>query len=133
MSNDGDGCIITRTWIIRGCGTLALTKDQTITVDCDFTFGDNFTSRVPKKHVSNFSINPNPGRNYVMVSWPEEMAEVQLFEVLDLTGRVVYVQRIQDPASSNSVEMNAESLDPGIYLMRLSGDSFQETKKWIKQ
>lgn len=131
--NDGDGCIVTRVWIRRGCGTIAESQTQTITVDCDITYGGNLSTGIQSRRPAEFTVFPNPGKNMVSVSLTEEMSNGGVFEVLDLSGRLIHKEFVQNLAGNDSLEFNLESLNTGIYVLRLSSGSYQATKKWIKQ
>ena len=131
--NDGDGCIVTRTWIRRSCGTIAEIQDQTITVDCNITFGDNLSINRFRRNLSELSVSPNPGKNVVMVSWPQNLEHAGVIELLDLSGRVIQTEKVQNSHSTNSLQLNVDAIQPGIYLIRMSSNNSRAIKKWIKQ
>ncbi len=75
----------------------------------------------------NFDVFPNPGNGHFNLVLEEEMVnENTLVEVLDLNGEVVLKQDYQ-------TNVDISDLANGIYLLRVSNEKFNLTKKVIKE
>lgn len=92
----------------------------TITVVADGTLSTNDFD------IKDFSISPNPAKSYISLKLPQEksLASVQ---IIDLLGKLVY--------SNNTLEnrINISSLSRGVYLVKISTDNSNQTKRFIKQ
>jgi len=133
-------------------GTIALTAGQKVPIRVDFAekTGDAsinfewsapsmFRWSVPQSQLfpidnatglneigaSNFSVYPNPATNKLTVNSGQNA--VKNIQIVDLQGRVVY---------SNSDQFSGQkgvrlALDKGIYLIKLTGNTFNSSKKLI--
>lgn len=72
-----------------------------------------------------FGIYPNPVENYLYLNTTENVREVNIYNVL---GSRVYHE---DDLSSNNI--NLSDLNAGIYIIRISTDKGNVTKRFIKQ
>ena len=76
--------------------------------------------------ISAVTTYPNPSSGQFHVSFDCEKDQSCLISVYDLSGRMVMEQNISAVQGNNIVDINATSLISGMYLMRLSGDGFNE-------
>ncbi len=74
---------------------------------------------------------PNPSNGQFNVSFNCEKEQSCLISIYDLSGRMVMERTIETITGNNLVEMNTPSLSSGIYLMRLSGESFNKQLRLI--
>jgi len=72
---------------------------------------------------------PNPSNGQFHLSFNCEKEQECMINVYDLSGRMVLEKNISAIEGNNLVEVNASSLTSGMYLMRLSGDDFNEQLK----
>lgn len=74
-------------------------------------------------------IYPNPAKSMATAQFYVSSGEdVNLF-VADLTGRVVFVNKVKAAAGRNEVSIPVGQLSAGIYLVNLSGNTFRKTLK----
>jgi extracellular elastinolytic metalloproteinase len=76
---------------------------------------------------SNFSIYPNPSNGNINISSIVDAGDVTI-SIVDLNGRTVFTQNVE---LHNSVNINAESLKTGIYIVQINGDNYSHTAKLI--
>jgi len=132
--NDGDGCIITRQWRIRGCGTLFILENQTITVECDFTYESNqVNTPANRKSKGLISVAPNPGHNMTQVTWRDVVGHEGQVVVYDQTGRKVYEATIPDIQHRNAMDLDASNWNTGIYFIHLTTEQDSRSVKFVKQ
>ncbi len=83
------------------------------------------TSEVDAK--SNFSIYPNPSNGNINISSIVDAGDVTI-SIVDLNGRIVFTQNVE---LQTSVNINAESLKTGVYIVQIIGDNYTHTAKLI--
>jgi len=71
---------------------------------------------------------PNPTNTLLNIQSSEEITQIQ---VLDITGRVVVVRRIQN--SEHIIQLNVNTLNNGHYLLRVQTTTDLKTLKFVKQ
>jgi hypothetical protein len=81
------------------------------------------TLGVENVEVTEFSVYPNPSTGIFNIN-TSEMVNIK---VVDITGKVVYQAQNVD----NNGVVNLSSLQKGVYLMQVSGDTIQKTEKLI--
>jgi len=72
------------------------------------------------------STYPNPSNGQFHVSFNCEKEQSCLISLYDLSGRMVLEKNLIAVEGNNVVDVNASPLTQGTYLMRLSGDGFNE-------
>ena len=113
--------------------------DTFITVDPPFQYGgdgtqngvDNWsTLGIDDFEVgSNINLYPNPSNSILNVQIKNSASNVQL-KVYDLLGKRVY----KETMTSNEVsKIDVSNWDTGLYLIKISSDTGEETKRFIKQ
>lgn len=73
---------------------------------------------------------PNPAHNTVKVSF-DNLKGLAVVKVSDLSGRVVYIQRVN--AGVGSVIVPLADIPNGVYLVELAGENVRMVEKLIKQ
>ncbi|MFT7627773.1 MAG: extracellular elastinolytic metalloproteinase [Ulvibacter sp.] len=76
---------------------------------------------------SNFSIYPNPSNGNINISSIVDAGDVTI-SIVDLNGRTVFTQNVE---LYNSVNINAESLNTGVYIVQINGNNYTHTAKLI--
>lgn len=69
-------------------------------------------------------IFPNPGNNKMIII----MLENSEISIYDITGKLVYFDNNVDVIT----EIDTESWNSGIYILKICGENFKTTKRWIK-
>jgi hypothetical protein len=97
---------------------------------------DNFTTAdVPltvKDLHSNkllLSVYPNPAGESLQVELLTELTRKALIEVIDLTGKTIRSETIQN----KSTQLSISNLAPGVYTLKVTGADFNGTKLFIKR
>ena len=75
----------------------------------------------------NFSIYPNPSNGNINISSIVDAGDVTI-SIVDLNGRTVFTENVD---LQSSVNINAESLKTGIYIVQINGDNYIHTAKLI--
>ena len=76
---------------------------------------------------TNFDVYPNPARNFVTISNTTD-ALINNAEIVDMNGRVVKTQKV---ANVNEAQINISDLAKGVYMMKISSDRGNLTKKLV--
>lgn len=74
-------------------------------------------------------VSPNPADNYVRVSVDNDNFQVSKIFVVDITGKVVATQSVEE----NSFDLNVSNLSSGCYFIRLTDGKSNVTTKFIKK
>ncbi|MFT5435476.1 MAG: extracellular elastinolytic metalloproteinase [Ulvibacter sp.] len=133
LSNGGaNQCLIWEAFARRGLGVSAVqgssnnVNDGTEAFDVPTTPGCLLsTSEVDIN--SNFSIYPNPSNGNINISSIVDAGDVTI-SIVDLNGRTVFTQNVE---LYNSVNINAESLNTGVYIVQINGNNYTHTAKLI--
>lgn len=94
---------------------------STFTREAAFKHGQ--TASIGNVQVTQFSVFPNPSNGVFNIS----TTELVNVNVVDVTGKTVY----KADALDNNAVINLSSLQSGIYLMQVSGESINKTEKLI--
>jgi hypothetical protein len=76
---------------------------------------------------SNFSIYPNPSNGNINISSILDAGDVTI-SIVDLNGRKVFTQEVE---LQSSVNINAEGLKTGVYILQINGNNYTHTAKLI--
>jgi hypothetical protein len=96
--------------------------------------GSSFLESSSKSFISmeNLYIYPNPAQGELNIRWSESSAVKLNVQVLDMTGKVV-MESEMDTQKSNTYRMDIQSLESGMYFIRLSDGTAQVLQRWVKQ
>ena len=75
---------------------------------------------------NNYTLFPNPVSDFINLKSSYIISNVEIYNTL---GEIIKNQDIE----SDSVKMNVESLNPGIYIIKLKSDIGIESLKFIKE
>jgi hypothetical protein len=131
ITNGGENqCLIWEAFARRGLGASATQGSSQSLSDgveafdlppnCALGTSDAGTSR-------NFSIYPNPSNGNINISSIVDAGDVTI-SIVDLNGRTVFTENVD---LQSSVNINAESLKTGIYIVQINGDNYIHTAKLI--
>ncbi|MEL7532437.1 MAG: T9SS type A sorting domain-containing protein [Bacteroidota bacterium] len=82
---------------------------------------------VPLSRERQFTLRPNPAKDFVQISFLNETGQNYSWEVLDVEGRKVSVQSLAGlgQTNSNSLVLDLQALTAGIYLVRITDQNGQ--------
>lgn len=124
---------------------------DTITVDSSGNFSRNFTkpgftvntlppvinyfTSTSQVETGAMTINlfPNPANNVVNLAISTEEAINGTVSILDLTGKVAYTSNLNVAAGQEQVSLSIDQLPAGVYLVRITSETSQQTMKFIKK
>ena len=90
----------------------------------DFTTGiNNYISE------NDVVISPNPAIDYMNVTVENDNFKVSKFYVVDITGKIVSTQNVQE----NNFRINVSNLASGCYFLRMTDGKHNVTTKFIKK
>jgi hypothetical protein len=129
-----DYCMIWDVFAARGLGVKAAAGDGNIGNDQFENFNTPSAGPNCALSVSNFEsedvmkVFPNPSKGLVNILINKYNGKVDI-QVIDIAGRQVYSSVNEDFNSQKSIDLSA--LSPGIYLLKISGDSLNYVQKII--
>jgi len=87
----------------------------------------------PSKRESNrnFRIIPNPLKEGEWVKLEGDYAAASTISILDLTGHLVFKNKITGNSGNRSIQLPISGIPKGIYLVKVEGDGKQETLKLV--
>lgn len=124
---------------------------DTISVDSSGNFSRNFTkpgftvntlspvinyfTSTSQVEAGAMTINlfPNPANNVVNLAITSEEAINGTVSILDLTGKVAYASNLNVAAGQEQVSLPVDQLPSGVYLVRITSETTQQTMKFIKE
>jgi hypothetical protein len=134
LNNGGaNQCLIWEAFARRGLGLSAVqgssgsVNDGTEAFDVPTTPGCVVLSTSEVTLDNNFSIYPNPSNGNINVRSVVDAGDVNI-SIIDLNGRTVFTQNVE---LHNAVNINAESLKTGVYIIQINGDNYTHTAKLI--
>lgn len=96
----------------------------------DYTINVQVALGIEEFGVGNFSIFPNPNKGQFTVSLNSSSNEKVMVTVYDIRGRKVFDETFEN-SSTFSQSINLNSVQAGMYLVKVSDGSKQATKKII--
>lgn len=98
----------------------------------DFTVG--FALSIDDNNLSDeFLLFPNPANDKIRMEFTGNIGATALIEVLDMNGRVVATETVSNTNNSYAKDLMLQNVNPGYYLIRLTGDLGQRISNFIKQ
>ena len=76
-----------------------------------------------------FKVFPNPAKKKLNIEFQKVISTGKI-EIYDLLGKQVITEII---ASNNFLQIDVTALDRGVYLLKISSENGEETKRFIKQ
>jgi PKD repeat protein len=95
----------------------------------------NFFTSTNEIEANAMTINlfPNPANNVVNLAISSEEAINGTVSILDVTGKVAYMNNLNVAAGQEQISLPIEQLPSGIYLVRVISETTQQTMKFIKK
>lgn len=89
-------------------------------------FGDTFFIPVARQmaDLRALAVYPNPASSQLNLTWQaaDDAASSEItVEILDLMGRLLHTTRVQEQAGFNSMLVDVQRWEPGLYVIRLNG------------
>jgi len=110
-------------------GTDAASGQGTYYVDDVQVVESTGISVKPVARITKVSVFPNPANDNINIEFPENFVGGDI-QVLDLTGKAI----IREKISQNSIKkINIESLQNGVYLIKISNNGINYTDRLIKK
>jgi hypothetical protein len=123
MAGNPDTCMI----ILAASNSTPAANSYLWVDDLNFTglIGINEVSTSP----TNLSVYPNPAQNLLNVSFTLQNQENVKLELVDVTGKLIREVNPSVMQGDNTLSMDLEGIDNGIYFIRLVSNGAIETKK----
>jgi subtilisin family serine protease len=108
--------------------------DTSIDVSCNLSAKkrEKFKSNKENKNVIPSSISklfPNPNNGTFSITLNKQFTDITTFEIFDVFGKSIY----KGSSDEHSFNVNILNLTSGMYMIKLSSNSYSETLKFIKQ
>jgi hypothetical protein len=73
-----------------------------------------------KSTAAQFSVYPNPASDGVQVEWDaNNLDQPTSLEVYDVTGKLVYVQKVSDNTNQDYIDFKLANIHSGLFLLRI--------------
>ena len=76
-------------------------------------------------------IYPNPTSDYLTVKGQNEQLNASIVSLTDMSGKLVYLHKIELEITNNEFVMDISNLHPGIYIVSIKTNDLFLTKKLI--
>ncbi|CAA6806414.1 MAG: T9SS C-terminal target domain-containing protein [uncultured Aureispira sp.] len=95
----------------------------------------NFFTSASEVETNGMTINlfPNPAKNVVNLAISSEDAINGTVSILDITGKVAYMNTLNVAAGQAQISLPVEDFPSGVYLVRITSETTQQTMKFIKE
>ena len=95
----------------------------------------NYYTATDKVEENAMTINlfPNPANHVVNLAISSEEAINGTVSILDVTGKVAYMNNLNVAAGQEQVSLPVDQLPSGVYLVRITSETTQQTMKFIKE
>ena len=117
------------------CGTFEWgeVEDYTIEINAAYNLGGDVSNGKSKLTGENsdmgLNLFPNPAKNEVSMSYLARTAGEAELQILDMTGKVVSIQKEDVRKGTNVFQLNTSELPSGIYLVRFNKGEYQVAEK----
>ena len=101
-----------------------------------YTFVVTATASVASKHESEIKVEPatpNPANNTARITLNSSSSESMSVRMVNMVGTQVLNKDIQLKQGENTVTLDVDNLQAGIYLYTLETDTFKTTRKLVGQ
>ncbi len=94
--------------------------------DCDGEVG--LTTMIDEQSIRSY---PNPVKEWATIEFNSSEYALINIEVYDMVGRIVHAEEMQSVVGSNTVQIDASDLLPGVYFYRLESNGLSYTKRMV--
>lgn len=98
------------------------------------TFGTSSSAALVSESVAvDYSLYPMPVQNDLYLNFESRTAAIATLQVLTLDGRTILSSAPSVICGNNTLTLNVNTLEPGMYICRLTYGTEQYTQQIIKQ
>ena len=83
-----------------------------------------------EQRIKNFTLSPNPVNDELLLNY-HSLNNIQI-NIVDMQGKLVYQQEINDQREINQIVINVSQLSKGLYVCRLNNGITVITNKFLK-
>jgi hypothetical protein len=88
---------------------------------------------VGQAHLRDLQLSPNPGDEFLRMSWVSDSPADVRVSIIDATGKRVMVQRYDATPGLNELLVDMHVLPSGVYILHAQSDESNIVLKWVKQ
>jgi hypothetical protein len=88
---------------------------------------------VGQAHLRDLQLSPNPGDEFLRMSWVSDSPADVRVSIIDATGKRVMVQRYDAAPGLNELLVDMHILPSGVYIVHAQSDESNIVLKWVKQ
>ncbi len=99
----------------------------------DFTVNTTTGLSENNKPSASYHFFPNPASDKLSIAFNVKQQEPVKISLFDFTGREVYAENTSISKDNNTVNLNIETLNPGVYFLNIKAGNTEKTSKFIKQ
>lgn len=90
------------------------------------------TSIIPVEGLCSVKTYPNPVIDILNINWDENLENTTIF-LFDITGKQIYIQKVDRNVNQFSINFKELKLKQGIYFLKLISDQEESTIKIVKK
>jgi hypothetical protein len=83
-------------------------------------------------NATNLSLFPNPANQYVILNYESNLVSELNVTISDITGKEIQNQSTQTSVGNNTLKLNIEALESGVYFVSISDGKNSKNIKLIK-
>ncbi len=80
-----------------------------------------------------FEVYPNPANDLVNISYQSDDKELIKVSLIDYSGKLIYIQKIQVGSGMNNYSLDVSKFAPGVYMLNIQSKNGNVQRKLIKQ
>ncbi|KAA3625400.1 MAG: T9SS C-terminal target domain-containing protein, partial [Bacteroidetes bacterium] len=96
----------------------------------------NATESLPQfaqeSDVEEVTLRPNPVENWLEIDLPQGFGEQVQLSIIDMNGKVVYTENVENEVSILALDVAALNLSKGTYILNLRSENQNVTKRFVK-
>jgi len=73
------------------------------------------------------NVFPQPASDFIKVELNTGISSTVYFEIINIEGRVIWSQEIQQTDGNSTIKINVKQFNTGLYLLKISGLESQKT------
>jgi len=90
-------------------------------------FGKNTTTSLTTESGDTFSFYPNPANDKITIAFPPLASHMRTVEIISISGQIL----VREQSSDETMELSTTNLERGVYILRVSGNTFTQSSKLI--
>ena len=96
-----------------------------------FAVTNKTTANTKIESANNFMVYPNPASASVNISYFSEGANESNLNIVDINGRLIKTQRVQISDGDNTINIETENIESGIYFVQIRNEQDTEIQRLI--